>query len=122
MTKVLNCRQVCWAEMLAAYNFMITYCKGSKNIRVDTLSRRTDYVGLKEERPRAILKKMDIGIQYNELLATIATMENLELEERLKKSYVIDKYAKRTLTKVKGDFAINKQGLIYYKGLVYILS
>ena len=61
-TKVLNCRQVCWAETLAAYNFTIAYCKGSENARADALSRRTDYVSPKEERPRAILKKTDAGI------------------------------------------------------------
>jgi hypothetical protein len=41
---------------------MITYYKGSKNVRADALSRRTNYISLKEERPRAILKKIDIGI------------------------------------------------------------
>ncbi|KFZ00143.1 hypothetical protein V500_01163, partial [Pseudogymnoascus sp. VKM F-4518 (FW-2643)] len=56
---------------------------------------------------------------YNELLATIATVENSELEDRLKKAYAIDECAKRVLTKVEGDFAINEQGLIRYKGLVY---
>ncbi|KFY92703.1 hypothetical protein V500_04066 [Pseudogymnoascus sp. VKM F-4518 (FW-2643)] len=91
------------AETLAAYNFTITYCKGSEN----------------EERPRAILKKTDAGMQYNELLATIATVENSELEERLKKAYATDECAKRVLTKVEGDFAINEQGLIRYKGLVH---
>ena len=122
ITKVLNYRQVHQVEILIAYNFIITYRKGSKNTRADTLSRRTNYIGPKEERLRVILKKIDIGIQYNELLATITTIENSELEERLKKSYTIDKCTKRVLTKVKGNFAINKQGLIYYKGLVYILS
>jgi hypothetical protein len=59
-----------------------------------------------------VLKKIDIGIQYNKLLAIIVTVEDLGLEERLKKSYTIDEYTKRVLTKVKGDFAINEQGLI----------
>jgi hypothetical protein len=49
-------------ETLVAYNFTITYYKGSKNTRVDALSRRTNYIGLKEERPRAILKKIDTGM------------------------------------------------------------
>jgi hypothetical protein len=56
------------------------------------------------------------------LLATISIVKDTKLKERLKKSYVIDECAKRVLTKVKGDFAINKQGLIRYKGLVYVLS
>ncbi|KFY83077.1 hypothetical protein V498_08311 [Pseudogymnoascus sp. VKM F-4517 (FW-2822)] len=106
------------AETLAAYNFTITYRKGSENARADALSRRTDYIGPKQERPRAILKKTDAGIQYNELLATISIVEDIELKKRLKKAYATDECAKRVLNKVKGDFAINEQGLIRYKGLV----
>jgi hypothetical protein len=121
-TKVLNRRQVRWAETLAPYNFVIAYRKGSENARADALSRRTDYVGPKEERPRAILKETDAGIQYNELLATISIVEDTELEERLKKAYATDECAKRVLNKVDGDFAIDEQGLIRYKGLVYVPS
>ncbi|KFZ16177.1 hypothetical protein V501_02352, partial [Pseudogymnoascus sp. VKM F-4519 (FW-2642)] len=117
-TKVLNRRQVRWAETLAAYNFTITYRKGSENARADALSRRTDYVGPKEERPRAILKKTDAGMQYNELLATIAIVEDSELEQRLKDAYATDETAKRTLNKAEGNFSIDEQGLIRFKGLV----
>ncbi|KFY86131.1 hypothetical protein V498_07592 [Pseudogymnoascus sp. VKM F-4517 (FW-2822)] len=119
-TKVLNRRQVRWAETLAAYNFTITYRKGSENARADALSRRTDYIGPKQERPRAILKKTDAGIQYNELLATISIVEDTELEKRLKKAYATDECAKRVLNKVDGDFAIDEQELIRYKGLVHL--
>ncbi|KFY47335.1 hypothetical protein V494_00038 [Pseudogymnoascus sp. VKM F-4513 (FW-928)] len=104
------------AETLVAYNFTITYRKGSENARADALSRRTDYISPKEERPRVILKETDVGMQYNELLATIATIENSELEDRLKKAYITDECAKRVLTKVEGDFAIDEQGLIRFKG------
>jgi hypothetical protein len=41
--KVLNRRQVRWAEILASYNFQIYYQKGSENGRADTLNRRADY-------------------------------------------------------------------------------
>ena len=91
---MLNRRQVCWAETLAPYNFTITYRKGSENARADALSRRTDYIGPKQERPRAILKKTDVGLEYNELLATIATVENTELEKRLKEAYSTDECVK----------------------------
>jgi hypothetical protein len=87
---------------------MITYPKGSKNVRADALSRRTNYISLKEERPRVILKKTDVEIQYNELLAIIAIIEDTELKQRLKNAYVTDKIAKQTLNKVKGNFSINK--------------
>ena len=42
-TKVLNRRQVRWAELLASYNFQIHYHKGSENGRADALSRRSDH-------------------------------------------------------------------------------
>ncbi|KFY92769.1 hypothetical protein V498_04769, partial [Pseudogymnoascus sp. VKM F-4517 (FW-2822)] len=107
------------AETLAAYNFTITYRKGSKNARADALSQRTNYIGPKQERPRAILKKTDAGIQYNELLATILIVEDTELKKRLKNAYATDECAKRVLNKVDSNFAINEQGLIQYKGLVF---
>ena len=47
-------------------------------------------------------------IRYNKLLAIIATIEDLELEDRLKKAYITDKCIKRVLTKIKGNFTINK--------------
>ncbi|KFY82311.1 hypothetical protein V498_08625, partial [Pseudogymnoascus sp. VKM F-4517 (FW-2822)] len=117
-TKVLNRRQVRWAETLTAYNFTIAYRKGSENARADALSRRTDYVSPKEERPRVILKETNAGMQYNELLATIAILEDTELERRLKDAYATDETAKRTLNKVEGNFSIDEQGLIRFKGLV----
>ena len=43
MTKVLNKRQVWWAEELAEYNFIIIYCTGASNTKADFLLRRADY-------------------------------------------------------------------------------
>ena len=86
-TKVLNRRQVRWSETLAAYNFTIAYRKGLENARADALSRRTDYASHRQERPRAILKETDEGMQYNELLATIAIVKDTELEKKLKDAY-----------------------------------
>ena len=91
---------------------MINYRKGSENARADALSRRTDYVSLKQERPQAILKQIDEGMQYNELLATIAIVKDTELKQRLKDAYATDECAKRVLNKIDGDFSIDKQGLI----------
>ena len=42
MTKELNYRQVRQVEMLAEYYFEIQYTKGTKNIRVDALSRKAE--------------------------------------------------------------------------------
>ena len=40
ITKELNRRQVRQAEILAEYHFKIQYIKGTKNARVDALSRK----------------------------------------------------------------------------------
>jgi hypothetical protein len=66
---------------LAAYNFQIAYRKGSENAQADALSRRTDYVGLKQERPRSILKTTKFGMEYNELLAMISIVQDTQLEQ-----------------------------------------
>ncbi len=77
-----------------AYNFTITYRKGSENARADALSKRQDYSGKPTERLRAILKEGDKGIEYNhELLATISVVENDKLEKRLKNAYIGDTVA-----------------------------
>ena len=60
-------------------------------------------------------------MQYNELLITIA-IKDTKLKERLKDAYSTNECAKRVLNKVKGDFTINEQKLIRYKGIVYILN
>ena len=41
-SKALNARQARWAELLADYNFLITYRPGAQNPLADALSRRTD--------------------------------------------------------------------------------
>ncbi|KFY66979.1 hypothetical protein V496_01809 [Pseudogymnoascus sp. VKM F-4515 (FW-2607)] len=83
------------------------------------MSKSTRQEYLKEERPRAILKETNAGIQYNKLLATIAIVEDTELKKRLKKAYATNKCVKQVLNKVDSDFATNEQGLIQYKGLVF---
>jgi predicted ATPase len=55
-TKILNRRQVRWAEELASYKFKIYYRKGSKNGKTDALNRRSDYLVKKRKEPAVILK------------------------------------------------------------------
>jgi hypothetical protein len=120
-TKILNRRQVRWSEALSAYNFTITYRKGSENARADALSRRQDYSGKPTERPRAILKEGDGGMEYNhELLATISVVEDNELEQRLKNAYPKDAIAPNILKQQTEQFTLDEQGLIRFKGLVYV--
>jgi hypothetical protein len=42
-TKVLNRRQVCWAQELAGMDFKIFYRKGTSNGKPDALSRHLEY-------------------------------------------------------------------------------
>ena len=42
ITKELNYRQVRQAEMLIEYHFKFQYTKGTKNARVDALSRKVE--------------------------------------------------------------------------------
>ena len=52
----------------------------------------------------------------------IAIIKDIKLKKRLKNAYATDKCAKRVLNKVKGNFTIDEQGLIRFKGMVYILN
>ena len=65
-TKILNRRQVCWAELLILYNFQIYYQKGLENEKTDALNRRADYrEGIKPE-PYSILRiNQNSTIEYN---------------------------------------------------------
>ena len=135
-TKILNRRQVRWSEALSAFNFTISYRKGSENARADALSRRQDYTGKPTERPRAILRTNGSGMEYNhELLATISVVEDTQLEKRIKSAYATDSCAQEVLKKTSSfrtsqdelaerqeSMTIDQQGLLRFKGLVYIPS
>ena len=120
-TKILNRRQVRWAEALASYNFTITYRKGSENARADALSRRQDYNKDTREKPRAILKEAEDGLEYNhELLATVAVVEDTRLEQRIKKAYETDEWVFRINRDKAQGYGTDNQGLVRFRGLVYI--
>ena len=121
-SKILNRRQVRWAETLASYNFIISYRKGSDNARADALSRRSDYeVG--QARPKQMLKKIEDGYAYNACLATYAVLEDTELETKIKLAYPKDVDAKRALQQkpdITSNFSVDEQGLVRFQGLVYV--
>jgi hypothetical protein len=82
-TKVLNRRQVKWAEKLASYKFKIYYRKESKNGKADALNRRSDYLVKKEREPAAILKiDNQETISYN--INFIAEVTNYAVESVIK--------------------------------------
>ena len=63
--KELNYRQVRQVEMLIEYYFKIQYTKGTKNIRVDALSRRAKLQNNKKLLGAMLKKDSDGLIRYN---------------------------------------------------------
>ena len=43
ITKKLNWRQIKWVKKLIKYYFKIKYIKGTKNVRVDIFSKKTEF-------------------------------------------------------------------------------
>ena len=66
-TKSLNRRQTHWAEELAAYDFDITWRKGSLN-PADAPSRRPDYEKLAEERDQTLLPTLQNKLKWRRKL------------------------------------------------------
>jgi hypothetical protein len=67
-TKVLNRRQVRWSISFLRFNFVITYCLGSKQIRSDVLSRR------------AYLAPREGDVAYDQQKTTLIKPEQLQLK------------------------------------------
>ena len=94
-TKQLNRQQVRQLEMLLQYNFQIFYWKGSKNTRVDALSKQQEYKGYKKERPQAILKEENRYLIYTHKVVTIAILEDYFWKARIKKAYPKDLFIEK---------------------------
>ena len=64
--KVLNRWQVWWSEKLSNFNFKIHYQKEFKNVKVDALSQRSDYMKNKSQTIQLVLSQQwDKIIMYN---------------------------------------------------------
>ncbi len=66
--KVLNRQQARWSLSLSRFNFVITYCPGSKQIRFDALSRR------------AYLAPREGDVAYDQQKTTLIKLEQLQLK------------------------------------------
>lgn len=75
-TKELNRRQMRWMEVMSAYNFKISYVKGTENARADALSRKPEYVGNKTNMSHAILKDQDQGLVFNHKELAVVSRQN----------------------------------------------
>ena len=60
-------------------------------------------------------------MEYNhELLATILVVEDTRLKKQIKANYANDSFAVTIMKKLGDDFMIDNQGILRFKGLVYI--
>jgi RNase H-like domain found in reverse transcriptase/Reverse transcriptase (RNA-dependent DNA polymerase)/Integrase zinc binding domain/Chromo (CHRromatin Organisation MOdifier) domain len=122
-TKVLNRRQVRWAETLASYNFSIHYQKGSENGRADALSRRADHrVGNKHQAYTILMEDSDGTLRYNHRKETNSlTIRNEDWEKRVKEAYKEDPMARIVMNKPPSNSRIQvKEGIILMEGLIYV--
>ena len=93
--KDLNERQKKWVRKIQSYDFYIEYVKGKNNIVVDALSRRPSF------------SLMDIAKYWKIMLLV---------------EYAKDKFACDELNGINGgDKYRIMNGLIYYKGIIYLV-
>ena len=78
ITKELNYRQVRQAEILTEYYFKIQYTRGTKNVRVDVLSRKAELRDNKKPLGAMLKKDKDRLIRYNYLKLAAITKKGLE--------------------------------------------
>ena len=94
-TKVLNKRQVRWAEMLGQYKFRIVYTPGKDNGRADALSRRPDLTQQEEKKVSSpILELATDGSIQPKQIASITKIHPEPILEQLTDIWKTDDYAK----------------------------
>jgi hypothetical protein len=121
-TKILNRRQVRWAEMLAMYNFKILYVKGTENARADALSRKEEYQEEGKSESHAIFRQEGDSLVFNSAqLATMTKIRDDHLEKQVQQHYENDSTAKRVLERPGEGFTIREK-VIYFHEKIYIPS
>src|SRR5438874_6042372 len=127
-TKELNRCQVRWWEILSPYDLNIVHRPGKENTRADALSRRSDYLKGMKPVSHAILEPKNDGngltINRQVNISATLTIKAGDLENQIKEGYKNDTMAQNILTKepIPDHFAITPNGLIEYKGLIYVAS
>ena len=100
-------------ELLFTLDLRIIYQKGTENTRADILSWQQDYIEGYIERPRAIFKAGEKGLEYNyKLLVTILVIEDTRLEKQIKVNYTNNSFVVTIIKKLGDDFIINNQGIL----------
>lgn len=123
-TKILNRRQVRWAEELAVFNYKISYQPGSANARADALSRRTDYLQNKKPVSHAIFAIEPNGELKNsnqhQIAATFQIQET-HWKNEITEAYTNDAFAITLSKQQSKDFTI-QNGLWIIDNRVYVPS
>uniref|UniRef100_A0A670HKZ8 Gypsy retrotransposon integrase-like protein 1 n=1 Tax=Podarcis muralis TaxID=64176 RepID=A0A670HKZ8_PODMU len=113
--RVLNQRQVRWAQEFSKFHFEICYVPGPENVRADALSRKPEYLegeGATEERH---------VIPEDRWVCGAALVGQRELVEETEN----DEYAQDKLRGLRGEGESpggfeERNGALYYKGALYI--
>ncbi|KAB5587955.1 Transposon Tf2-1 polyprotein [Ceratobasidium theobromae] len=114
--KVLNRRQVRWANFLADYNIQIKYCPGAQNKKADILSRRADFELPKGGgEPSSIL---DPGL----FLAEIST--DSSLDDMIRDALMDDENAKKVVERLEEGEKLTswkfEDGLLYFQERIFV--
>ena len=127
-TKALNCRQARWAELLTNYDFVLIPISGTKN-PADGPSRRPDYaqdipVPTGSLIPPNTLRLLPSNFT-NALFASIVGVHAVDapeptIRERIISSYPNDAVASQHISNPQHPWSCSKDGLLLYKGLIYI--
>jgi hypothetical protein len=116
-TKVLNHRQIHWANFLADYNFRVTYRLGAQNKKADILSRRADWQELEGgSEPRALLQPEQFSIS--------AITPDSKIEDLVREAIDEDPHVESILRDLRNDKEVAGwelvNGLLFFTGRIFV--
>jgi hypothetical protein len=123
--RVLNRRQARWSMLLFRFDFVITYQLGNLQGKLDALSQRS-YLAPKEGDPILDQQKSIVLKPTNFQLKALAMSSSedasylKEVQEALQDDPFVENIKKRLRANAVNDEFEFKDGLLYFKGLLYI--
>jgi len=133
-TKILNARQINWSQLLATYNFRLSYRPGTQNPRADAMSRRPDY--LKEVDPNKFYRSMfqeqhqfvepdDLGAIKSIAVDSLAVISaDPDISEEIQNAYKDDDLVSKHISDIQNNLSLEsmslKNGLLYFNTKLYI--
>jgi hypothetical protein len=134
-TKLLNRRQICWAEYLSRFDFKIVYRPGKAGGKPDALTRRSGDLpqGADEhltEQQKAVLKPQNLPDNLRLLADTPPGNGQLPLDQDISQATKMDAFAQNILTMLREgkqhcrEFSISEcqkqDGRLLYQQRLYI--